>query len=287
MPWFLGPALAGVAPAGGARRRAGGTRPRARGGCSSLTSVRTWALISAPRSRGLLLAAEEGHRRADLGPALAGVAPSARSPAVRRPPRPRARGGCSYQLQDGIRPADSAPRSRGLLPLLRVGGDGGVLGPALAGVAPLLGPVRTARHARPRARGGCSGSPRCCPPVRPSAPRSRGLLPVVRSGTAAHRLGPALAGVAPPPRASPPSPPARPRARGGCSVWAAEVPEFLISAPRSRGLLHMTFVGPTGSGLGPALAGVALPVNGHVVRPAGGQGSAPLAASWMSPTAAR
>ncbi len=151
----------------------------------------------------------------------------------------------------------SAPRSRGLLRQARlVGGEDGV-GPALAGVA--LRQVRPVLHAqrRPRARGGCSRHRRGGVLHPRSAPRSRGLLRRARRPHPGRNVGPALAGVAPG-AAGPPDPTARrPRARGGCSEVGAHRTPSRWSAPRSRGLLTDSQPTPTGTHVGPALAGVA------------------------------
>ncbi len=195
-PVLLGPALAGVAPG---RRRAARTaapRPRARGGCSTAEPGGAPGARSAPRSRGLLPHGTDHTRSAELGPALAGVAPL--FPLAAPPPiaRPRARGGCSADAAPHTVTIASAPRSRGLLRL----GGGGLprpgLGPALAGVARSPPAPRRSSPTRPRARGGCSPFSGTRGPVQFSAPRSRGLLLCPRIPIPRPRLGPALAGVA-------------------------------------------------------------------------------------------
>ncbi len=256
-PGKVGPALAGLAP--GARPGQAGSRgrPRARGGCScSCSPASTWS-SSAPRSRGLLHRAVLRERLRRVGPALAGVARRTRSQASRMTSRPRARGGCSGRPGRPVPSRQSAPRSRGLLPLRRGLRHSGRVGPALAGVA--RGDRRgcLVSRGRPRARGGCSDTPtgkrRGCW----SAPRSRGLLGVRSPADPRAGVGPALAGVAPS-RSRRGGPAARrPRAREGCSRRCATSGSPRRSAPRSRGLLRGDGDRRGRAVVGPALAGVA------------------------------
>ncbi len=87
------PAPAGVArrcPAAGRRRP---RRPRARGGCSYMSLIKTAMPPSSPRPRGLLQPARGVQGHAPVVPAPAGVARSRPGSEWTRSGRPRARGG--------------------------------------------------------------------------------------------------------------------------------------------------------------------------------------------------
>ncbi len=173
---MVGPALAGIAPTPTGRSRRAPRRPRARGDCSGAEFAGAGKPRSAPRSRGLLGLDGLGVAVADVGPALAGIAPGGARCCSGAASRPRARGDCSRPFASGSTPARSAPRSRGLLPVHRHRPAPGQVGPVLAGIAPSTVRPGRRRGGRPRARGDCSQPQASGSADQRSAPRSRGLL---------------------------------------------------------------------------------------------------------------
>ncbi len=102
----IGPALAGIAPAGGLGHRAHAHRPRARGDRSCTEPVLIGNQVSAPRSRGSLLIPRGKRVQLAFGPALAGMVQET-SPSHRWTTGSWSRRGCE---QGGHEPARAGRR---------------------------------------------------------------------------------------------------------------------------------------------------------------------------------
>ncbi len=250
------PALAGVVPTPAPPPTRIVSRPRARGGGPSSTSAGASFGSSSPRSRGWSPDREDRRDEHDVVPALAGVVPGRPRRTTGRASRPRARGGgpgftglVSWRVM-------SSPRSRGWSQRRHAPERGRLVVPALAGVVPRSTAGGSARHGRPRARGGGPCRASMVLVAEMSSPRSRGWSSGDHTGGSDPGVVPALAGVVPGPRGSLPSRRCRPRARGGGPSQCRSMGLPSPSSPRSRGWSPDTLRYATPNDVVPALAGV-------------------------------
>ncbi len=111
----VGPAPAGMVPAGRTGRGCSRRRPRARGDGSGFYSGGAVGQASAPRPRGWFVQGVVEGENAVVGPAPAGMVPRPARRGGARPRRPRARGDSSGARRRPVRGAPSTPRPRGWL----------------------------------------------------------------------------------------------------------------------------------------------------------------------------
>jgi len=150
----VGPAHAGVFRRRRCRRPLGRCRPRPRGGVPRIEGTEGTDTRSAPPTRGCSPSHVLTLLETDVGPAHAGVFRCASSKRRSSWSRPRPRGGVPELAKGPPRHAASAPPTRGCSSGLSLLLAGGVVGPAHAGVFPMLRDGRSTVTCRPRPRGG-------------------------------------------------------------------------------------------------------------------------------------
>ncbi len=296
----VGPAPAGVVrPAlhpGHLRLR----RPRASGGGSAYSEVRDTSIRSAPRQRGWFPAGQSTTTRVLVGPAPAGVVLHARLQRIQARSRPRASGGGSFTRPTPSGIPKSAPRQRGWFLPLALWRPPSPVGPAPAGVVPVVTPAAVFTVRRPRASGGGSNAQLLLRGEPLSAPRQRGWFPGGVPVGGGGRVGPAPAGVVRAVVRGPQRGLRRPRASGGGSGGCSNASPLSGSAPRQRGWFDRTMGEFMWLDVGPAPAGVVLPASaacpisprrprasgsGSVIRTCWvmGDTSAPRQRGWFAP----
>ncbi len=215
----VGPARAGMLPAGRRRTRYHPRRPRTRGDAPKQTRYRGGLRSSAPHARGCSGARRSDRGEEPVGPARAGMLPHPQSSAGAGGRRPRTRGDAPEPLLPLGSWKGSAPHARGCSPDRAVPMRRRRVGPARAGMLP---PRRTSRRTwtrRPRTRGDAPhDTPQDAAGAR-SAPHLRGCSEGRGDGRSGVAVVPAPAGALPATESSWRSPSSTPAALRDHGLW--------------------------------------------------------------------